>query len=251
MLNEIELERYSRHLKLNNFNEESQLILKNSKVLVIGAGGLGSPCLMYLASSGIGTIGILDFDTVSLSNLQRQIIHTEQNIGKPKAQSAKQLLEQINSNITINTYNGSILEEEYQDLINQYDIIALCVDDLPTRYKINELCLKYKKVHVSSAVVGYSGFITTFNPRLENSPCYECLQPKTTNNAIKKAADIGVFAPLVGILGVWQSAEIIKELLNLGKSLSGNLKTISILDNSIENIKLNKRDNCPACTAKH
>ncbi|MCL2566831.1 MAG: HesA/MoeB/ThiF family protein [Alphaproteobacteria bacterium] len=247
-MREQELERYSRHLKLDGFNEKSQLTLKNSSVLVIGAGGLGSPCLIYLASVGIGTIGIIDFDTVSLSNLQRQVIHTESNIGKNKAESAAEFLQQINSDIKVNTYNGSIIDEKYQDLIKQYDIIALCVDDLNTRYCVNELCLKYSKTYISSAVVGYSGFITTFSSHKTNSPCYECLQPKVKENLIKKAADIGVFAPLVGILGTWQASEIIKELLNLGNSMVGSLKTISILDNNIENIKLNKRPNCPACS---
>ncbi|MDR2008656.1 MAG: HesA/MoeB/ThiF family protein [Alphaproteobacteria bacterium] len=248
MLNEQELDRYSRHIKLEGFGEKSQLVLKDSSVLVIGAGGLGSPCLIYLASSGVGNIGIIDFDTVSLSNLQRQTIHGERNIGRLKVDSSLEFLKQLNSDITINTYNGSIVEEKYHNLIEKYDIIALCVDDLATRYVVNELCLKYKKIHVSAAVVGYSGWLTTFNPNIANSPCYECLQPKVEVNIIKKAADIGVFAPLVGILGTWQAAEVIKELLHLGSSSVGILKTISILDGKVVDIKLSKRANCLCCS---
>lgn len=248
MLSDIEKDRYSRHINLKNFGENSQEKLKASKVLCIGAGGLGSPTLMYLASSGIGQIGIIDFDDVSLSNLQRQLIHFEKNIDKSKVESAKEYLEQMNSNIKIKTYNGSILDANYEELIKEYDIIATCVDDLATRYKINDLCQKYKRIQVSANVVGYDGFISTFRYN-KTSPCYECLQPKSQTNVIKKASDIGVFAPLVGILGCYIASEVIKEILEIGNSLEGKIKTISILSNIEQIIKLNKKPNCPCCTS--
>lgn len=243
-----ELERYSRHLNLAEFTESKQIKLKNSKVLVIGAGGLGSSLLLYLAAAGVGYIDIIDFDAVDSSNLQRQIIHQEKNIGKNKALSAKEQMLALNSFVNVNAITAAF-NESNSSIVKNYHLLIVTADDYLTRSTANKAAFKYKTKQIVAASVAYESWITTFDPLNKNSPCYNCLHNNLEINKIKKAKDIGVFAPMVGMFGTMQAIEAIRELLNLNNSLVSTLRVYNVLSNKTTDFKLKKSSNCKICNS--
>lgn len=228
-LSDPEIERYARHIVLPEVGGPGQNQLKNSSVLVIGAGGLGAPLLLYLAAAGVGRIGIVDHDTVSLSNLQRQVVHTTERVGMAKVESARQQIASINPHVVIETHQSRITAENALDLIAQYDIVADGCDNFPTRFMVGDACYFAKKTLVSAAVGQFDGQISTFKPHLTSPsgdpwPSYRCfigeLPPRGSFPACEEA---GVIGALPGIFGSMQAMEVIKELLDIGESLAGRM----------------------------
>ena len=224
-----EIERYARHLVLHEVGGPGQNRLKDSKVLVIGAGGLGAPLLYYLAAAGIGTIGIVDHDTVSLSNLQRQIIHTTARVGIPKTSSARETMQGLNPHVHVVEHAERITAANALDIVSQYDIVADGCDNFPTRYLVSDACYFAKKTLVTAAVGQFDGQLSTFKPH-ENGPdgrpwpTYRCLMGGLPPRGLFPACEeAGILGALPGILGSMQAMEVIKEILGIGDSLAGRL----------------------------
>jgi molybdopterin-synthase adenylyltransferase len=228
-LSDLELERYARHIVLPEVGGPGQNKLKNSSVLVIGAGGLGAPMLMYLAAAGVGRIGIVDHDTVSLSNLQRQVIHTTDRVGVAKVESAKQQLAAINPHVTVDTHQSRITIDNALELMRHYDIVADGCDNFPTRFLVADACYFAKKTLVSAAVGQFDGQISTFKPHLTDPdgnpfPTYRCfLGDLPARGSFPACEEAGVLGALPGIIGSMQAMEVIKELLDIGDSLAGRI----------------------------
>jgi molybdopterin-synthase adenylyltransferase len=228
-LSDLELERYARHIVLHEVGGPGQNKLKNSSVLVIGAGGLGAPMLMYLAAAGVGRIGIVDHDTVSLSNLQRQVIHTTDRVRMPKTESAAQQIAAINPHVKVEQYRERITADNALTLINQYDIVADGCDNFPTRFLVADACYFAKKTLVSAAVGQFDGQISTFKPHLkkldgEPFPTYRCfVGDLPSRGSFPACEEAGVMGALPGIIGSMQAMEVIKELLDIGESLAGRI----------------------------
>jgi molybdopterin-synthase adenylyltransferase len=248
-MNDNQLLRYSRHILLSQINYEGQNKLVNSHVLVVGAGGLGSPVALYLAASGVGTLTICDFDVVDLTNLQRQIIHTTQSVGINKAISAQQAIYEINPDVTVKTIQQKSTEDDFAALVAQADVVIDCSDNFATRYTLNRLCVKLKKPLVSGAALGFEGQITVYDMRSEASPCYHCLFPDNGEDTDLRCATNGVFAPLVGMIGTAQAAEALKLLMGIGESLQGRLMLLDVLAMEWRTIKLSKDPACIVCSA--
>ena len=251
-MNDNQLLRYSRHMLLPQIGYEGQEKLVNSHALIVGAGGLGSPVALYLAASGVGTLTICDFDTVDLTNLQRQIVHTTPSVGTNKAISAQQALFEINPTITVNTVCVKSTEDEFAVLVSQADVVIDCSDNFATRYTLNRLCVKLKKPLVSGAAIGFEGQVTVFDMRALTSPCYHCLFPDSSGDAGEntemRCAENGVFAPLVGMIGTTQAAEALKLLMGIGESLQGRLLLLDALSTEWRTIKLGKDPACTVCS---
>ncbi len=228
-LSDLELERYARHIVLQEVGGPGQNKLKNSSVLVIGAGGLGAPMLMYLAAAGVGRIGIVDQDTVSLSNLQRQIVHATERVGLPKVESARAMLKAINPHVDVIPYTERFSVDNALDLIGRYDIVADGCDNFPTRFMVSDACYFAKKTLVSAAVGQFDGQISTFKPHLMSPsgdpfPTYRCfLGELPARGSFPACEEAGVLGALPGILGSMQAMEVIKELLGIGESLAGRI----------------------------
>ncbi len=246
MLTDDQLERYARHIILKEVGGHGQQKLLNAKVLVIGAGGLGSPLLMYLAAAGVGTLGIIDDDVVALSNLQRQIIHMTDSLGDNKPSSAKEIINQINPDITVNTYLERIDEKNAALIIAEYDIIADGCDNFATRFLVNDICLKLKKPLVSGALSQFDGQLATFKGYEAEKPCYRCLVPDHPTGVLS-CAEAGILGAVAGVVGTMQAVEVLKEILDLGDSLAGKLLIYDALSASSRNIKLPKDPNCKYC----
>jgi molybdopterin/thiamine biosynthesis adenylyltransferase len=244
-MNDHQLLRYSRHILLPQVEYAGQEKLINSHALIIGAGGLGSPVALYLAASGVGRLTICDFDTVDLTNLQRQIIHTTQSVGINKALSAQQTIDAVNPEVSVKTVQQKSTQAEMDALIHAADVVIDCSDNFATRYALNRLCFAQKKPLVSGAAVRFEGQITVFDFRNETSPCYHCLFPDTGDEQEQRCAENGVFSPLVGMIGTAQAAEALKCLMGIGQTLQGRLMLLDALTAEWRTIKL-KRD--PACT---
>lgn len=243
MLGEDEIERYARHLVLPEIGGAGQQKLKAAKVLVIGAGGLGAPLLQYLAAAGVGTIGVVDDDEVSLSNLQRQVIHDTINVGMLKVESAERAIERINPHTIIETHPVRINEENAEDLINAYDIVADGSDNFTTRYLIADTCALLQKTLVTAAVGRFDGTLTTLKPFTENekgeqNPTYRCLFPnKPEDGSVPTCAEAGVLGALTGILGTMQALEVIKEVTGAGEGMVGRLLLVDALAMRFEIIR--------------
>ncbi len=246
-MNDNQLLRYSRHILLPQIEYAGQEKLTKSHALIVGAGGLGSPAALYLAASGVGKLTICDFDTVDLTNLQRQIIHTTQSIGINKAVSAQQTIYQINPEVIVQTIQQKSSEAEFKVLVEAADVVIDCSDNFATRYALNRVCFALKKPLVSGAAVNFEGQITVFDFRHENSPCYHCLFPDTGSDQELRCAENGVFAPLVGMIGTTQAAEVLKLLMNIGESLQGRLLLLDALAMEWRTIKLSKDAACSVC----
>jgi molybdopterin/thiamine biosynthesis adenylyltransferase len=242
-----QLLRYSRHILLPQIDIAGQEKLNQSHVLIIGAGGLGSPSALYLAASGIGNLTICDGDQVDLTNLQRQIMHDSSAIGTEKTQSAKQTLLRINPGIKITAIQARVDAEKLSQLIPQADAVIDASDNFSTRHHVNQACVTYKKPLISGAAVQFSGQISVFDLRHSNSPCYHCLFPVDGEEEDMPCAIMGVFSPIVGIIGSMQAAETLKILLNIGESLNGRLLVLDGLTMNWRSIRLSKDPACPVC----
>lgn len=248
------MKRYSRNIALAEIGKSGQEILLDSKVLVIGAGGLGSPVIMYLAAAGIGTIGIVDSDRVDLSNLQRQIIFSETSVGKSKVDEAAARVRELNPDVKVNAYKMRFGEErkiEYENsqILSSYDIIADCSDNFATRFLINDACIANKKTLVSAAVTGFGGQISTFKPHLGGDhPCYRCFCPEIPpEDLLPNCTSGGVLGSVAGVIGSMQATEIVKELLEIGKSLSGYMAIYDGLTGNYRKVKLTRNKSCKSC----
>ena len=243
-----QLLRYSRHILLPEIEYSGQEKLLNSHCLIIGAGGLGSPVSIYLASSGIGKITICDFDDVDISNLQRQILHSDNSIGTNKAISASNFLNKVNPEIIITPIAKKLNIHEMTDIANEADVIIDCSDNFETRYALNKIAFSLKKPLISGAAIKFDGQISVFDFRKISSPCYECLFPDTNTEEELRCADHGVFSPIVGIIGSTQAAEALKIILDIGNSLMGRLLLFNAKDMTWKTITIVKDKSCNVCS---
>ena len=251
-LTDHQFERYARHLILDEVGDEGQEKLLNSKVLCVGAGGLGSPVLMYLAAAGVGTLGIIDDDNVDLSNLQRQVIHATNKVGTPKVSSAKETLLRINPTIHINSHRVRLLPENVDSIFGQYDLIVDGSDNFPTRYLINDAAYFNGKTVVSGALLRFEGQLTTFRGGInghKGEPCYRCLfdtPPKNDRDGLR-CEDVGILGAVAGVIGTLQATEVLKELLNLGDSMSGHLLIFDSMEMTFRKIRYKRNLSCSLC----
>jgi adenylyltransferase/sulfurtransferase len=246
-LNNDEIRRYSRHLILPEVGLSGQKKICSSSVLCIGAGGLGSPIAMYLAAAGIGKLGILDFDSVDFSNLQRQIIHGTPDVGRPKTESAKATINRINPNVEVVIHNTRITSENALDLLRPYDIVVDGTDNFPTRYLTNDACVLLNKPNVYGSIFRFEGQASVFAPHL-GGPCYRCLYPEPPPpGMVPSCAEGGVLGVLPGIIGTIQATEILKLALGKGSSLVGRLLLFNALDMKFRELKLRRDPQCPLC----
>jgi len=245
-MNNEQLKRYSRHIMLPQMDYEGQLKLTESRALIIGAGGLGSPVAMYLASSGIGHIVIADFDTVELSNLQRQIMHGNNDVGRAKVDSAKETMAALNSEIEITAFNKRLEEDELREQVKLADVVLETTDNFQSRFLLNRLCVEEKTPLVSGSVIRFEGQLSTFRADLDDAPCYHCLY-KESDELGETCTQNGVLAPAVGIIGSIQATEAIKVLTGMGKDLNGRLVMFDALTMEWRELKLKKDPNCPVC----
>lgn len=243
-----QLLRYSRHILLSEIGIEGQQKLIDSHVLIIGAGGLGSPASLYLASSGIGTITLCDNDSVDLTNLQRQILHRTDNIGMSKVASAQATLTDINPDVKVIALNERISGERLLEMVAQADVVLDCSDNFLTRYAINQACVKMHKPLVSGAAVKFTGQVSVFDFRLEDTPCYNCLYPENGESEEIRCSTMGVFAPLVGIIGSLQASEAMKLLLEAPHTLCGKLLVLDALSMDIRTLGLMRDSACSVCS---
>jgi molybdopterin/thiamine biosynthesis adenylyltransferase len=246
-MNDQQLMRYSRHILLNEIGIEGQQALLDSKALIIGLGGLGSPAALYLAASGVGHLTLCDHDTVDFSNLQRQIIHRTGMVGQPKVVSAQATLHDINPEIEYVALPIRADEARLHELIAQTDIVLDCSDNFATRYAVNRACKAKRKPLVSGAAIQFHGQVAVFDFRHEDAACYNCLFPEDSTAAELRCATTGVFAPLVGVIGSMQAAEALKLLMGIERGLSGKLLSINALDMNIMRSNLSKDPACHVC----
>lgn len=244
-LTDAEMLRYHRQITLKSVDFEGQEQLKASKVLIVGLGGLGCAASQYLASAGVGHLTLLDFDTVSLSNLQRQILHTDTDIGQAKVESAKASLTNINPYIHIQAINAKLTDVELAQQIATHDIVLDCTDNVETRNQLNQICFAQKRPLISGAAIRFEGQISVFTYQ-HNAPCYHCLSQLFGENTLS-CVEAGVIAPIVGVIGSLQALETIKVLLNIGKTLTGKILMIDGLNFAIQEMKLPKMPHCPIC----
>lgn len=244
-----QLERYSRHILLPEVGGVGQEKLLNAGVLVVGAGGLGAPMLQYLAAAGIGRLGVIDADTVDLSNLQRQVIHRTQDVGEPKVESAARMIRDLNPELTVDAYQERITATNALDIITQYDLVADGTDNFPTRYLLNDACHFAGKPLVSAALLRFEGQLSVFKSHEgEGHPCYRCLFPEPpAPGSVPSCSEAGVFGAVAGAVGTQQAVEVLKEVLGIGESLSGRFMMYDGLYTEWRNIKLNKNPACPLC----
>ena len=246
-MNDAQLLRYSRHILLHEIGIEGQQQLSNSRVLIIGAGGLGSPVALYLGSAGIGRITVVDHDTVDATNLQRQIAHTLADVGRPKAQSIQQSIVAINPDVDVSIITQRADDVLLNELVKKADVVLDCTDNFVTRHAINRACFKHDKPLVSGAAIQFDGQVTVYDPRNAQSPCYACVFPETTRPEEAQCATMGVFAPLVGIIGSIQAAEALKILTNVGQALTGRLLMLDARNMAWSEIKLSRNIDCSVC----
>jgi adenylyltransferase/sulfurtransferase len=246
-LTEDEIRRYSRHILLAEVGGTGQAKLKAGRVLVIGAGGLGSPLVMYLAAAGIGTIGIVDDDTVELSNLQRQIAHTTSRIGVAKAASAAEAARAINPGVTIQAHPTRLTAANAAGLIAQYDIVCDGTDNFASRFLVADACVLGRRTLVSAAVLRFEGQLSVFKPHA-GGPCYRCLYPEPPPPGIvPSCSEAGVLGAVTGVMGTLQATEVLKEVLGIGDSLAGRLMVWDALASRFRTITLRPDPRCPAC----
>ncbi|MCS6842842.1 MAG: molybdopterin-synthase adenylyltransferase MoeB [Caldilineales bacterium] len=245
--------RYSRHLLLPDVGEEGQIKLLDAKVLLIGAGGLGSPAALYLAAAGVGTLGIVDYDTVDLSNLQRQVLHGESWLGKPKVESAAARLRDLNPDVTVRPYNEPITSANALEIIRDYDIVLNGSDNFPTRYLINDACHLLRKPLVDASIFMFEGQVTVYHPGapeegIEAGPCYRCLYPDPPPpGEVPSCAEAGVLGVLPGIVGSIQAVEAIKLILRKGQPLIGRMLMFDAMDMSFRTLTVRRNPACPLC----
>lgn len=245
--------RYSRHTLLKEVGEVGQIKLLEAKVLLIGAGGLGSPAAMYLAAAGVGTLGIVDFDDVDVSNLQRQILHGNKDVGRPKVDSAADRIRDLNPDVNVIGHREPITSENALEIIKEYDIVLNGSDNFPTRYLVNDACQFLKKPLVDGSIFMFEGQVTVYQPALpeqgiEGGPCYRCLYPDPPPpGEVPSCAEAGVLGVLPGIVGSMQAVEAAKLILGVGEPLVGRLLMVDTLDMSFRTLKVKRNAECPVC----
>ena len=244
-----QLLRYSRHLLLDDIGIEGQQRLLDSHALIVGAGGLGSPVALYLASAGVGQITLIDDDTVDLTNLQRQIMHTEARVGQPKVASAEAAIRALNPGVRVRTVAQRADEAQLTELAAAADIVLDCTDNFATRQALNRACVATGRPLVSGAAIGFDGQISVYDPRRAASPCYACVFPPTQAVEEARCATMGVFAPLVGIIGTLQASEALKLLCGIGEPLVGRLLMLDARRTEWTELRVPRQADCPVCSA--
>lgn len=244
---EVELERYARHIVLREIGGPGQKALKTAKILVIGAGGLGSPALLYLAAAGVGTIGVIDDDSVENTNLQRQVIHTDTRIGTPKVFSAETAIKAQNPFVTVRPYHRRLTADIAQDLFAEYDIVLDGTDNFDTRYLVNATCVALGKPLVAAALTQFEGQISVYDPA-NDAPCYACVFPKAPDPALAPScAEAGVLGPLPGVVGAMMAVETVKLITGAGAPLRGQMLIYDALYGESRKIALKRDPNCSVC----
>jgi molybdopterin-synthase adenylyltransferase len=246
-MNDAQLLRYSRHILLDELGIEGQQQLLDSHALIIGAGGLGSPVALYLGSAGVGHIMVVDHDTVDATNLQRQIAHTLADVGQPKAQSIQQSIAAINPDVQVTVITERADAALLNDLVKTADVVLDCTDNFSTRHAINRACVKHGKPLVSGAAIRFDGQVTVYDPRDAKAPCYACVFPESSTFEETQCATMGVFAPLVGIIGSIQAAEALKVLTQVGEPLTGRLLMLDGRNMAFNEIRMPKNSACTVC----
>ena len=244
-LSKNQLEKFSRQIILKNIGPLGQKKILNSKVLIIGMGGLGCPVAEFLTRSGIGLLGIVDHDLVSLSNIHRQTLYDEKDLGKLKVKAAKKKLANINSKTKIDIYNFKLDKMKFTKIIKNYDYIVDGTDNFETKFLINDISLKYKKFLVTGAISKFDGHIFTFDFKNKKNPCLRCFyQEETISDDILNCEYEGILGTIAGIVGTMQANEILKKILNIGKNLNGFILILDLLNLNFRKVKLNKRGKC-------
>lgn len=246
-MNDEQMDRYSRHLTLPVVGETGQEVLLNSRVLVVGMGGLGSPVAMYLAAAGVGTLILADFDQVEVSNLQRQIAHTSDRVGMLKTHSAQVSCHAINPDVTIETIDFALESEELDQIVADVDAVVEGSDNFPTRFAVNAACVRHAKPLISGAAIRMDGQISVFNTGKPDQPCYQCLY-RGGSEAAETCALTGVLGPVVGVIGSLQALETIKVLLGVGETLESRLLLFDGQSLQWQEVKLTKNPDCPVCS---
>ena len=242
-----QLTRYARHFTLPEVGEAGQAKLLDAKVLCVGAGGLGSPVAFYLAAAGVGTLGLVDHDTVDMSNLQRQILHTNDRVGMPKVESAQMTLNALNPDVNVVQFKERLSSENVRRIIGDFDIVVNGCDNFPTRYLINDACIMAKKLLVDGSIFQFEGQVTVIDPH--DGPCYRCLFPEPPPpGAAPSCAEAGVLGVLPGLVGCMQALEVIKSILDAGRPLVGRMMHFDTLSSEIRVLKLRKDPNCLVCS---
>lgn len=249
-MNDDQLLRYSRHILLPEIGVEGQEAILGCRMLVVGAGGLGSPAAMYLAAAGVGTLVLADGDTVDLTNLQRQILHTQESVGRPKVESGRDTLARLNPLARVEALatrlEGAALDEQ----IAAADVVLDCSDNFATRHAINRACVRYRKPLVSGAAIRFDGQVSVFDLRKPDSPCYHCLFPEGEEVEEVRCAVMGVFAPLTGIIGTTQAAEALKLIAGCGTTLDGRLLLLDGLAMEWRSVSLGRDPGCAVCAGR-
>ena len=244
-----QIERYSRHIILPEVGGSGQQKMLEARVLLLGAGGLGSPAAYYLAAAGIGNLGIVDFDQVDLSNLQRQIIHSTERIGMLKTESAKKTIQALNPDVNVTLYNEKMDSSNIMRLIEDYDYVVDGSDNFPTRYLVNDACVMKNKILIHGSIYRFEGQVTVFKPG--DGPCYRCLYPEPPPpGMVPNCQEGGVLGVLAGVIGNLQVVEVLKLILGIGKPLVGKLLIYDALNTEFRNLRLRKDANCPVCGEK-
>jgi molybdopterin/thiamine biosynthesis adenylyltransferase len=246
-VNDQQLLRYSRHILLDEIGIEGQEKINAAHALIIGAGGLGSPVSFYLASAGVGMITLVDNDTIDLTNLQRQILHTTDRVGQSKAASGKLTMAQINPDVNVLALQERIEGERLNELVRSASVVLDCTDNFVTRHAINRACVVSKVPLVSGGAVMFDGQISVYDKRHNESPCYSCLFPENESFPEIHCSIMGVFAPLVGIIGASQAAEALKLLVGIGQSLEGRLLMLNARSMEWTSIGISRNPECPVC----
>ena len=246
-----QLLRYSRHILLEELGIEGQQRLLQSHALIVGAGGLGSPAALYLGSAGVGRITVVDHDRVDATNLQRQIAHNLERIGQPKADSARQAIAALNRDVNVTPVSQKADDATLDALVRAADVVLDCTDNFATRHAINRACVAHQKPLVSGAAVRFDGQVSVFDARRADSPCYACVFPESATFEEERCATMGVFAPLVGIIGAVQAAEALKLLCGIGEPLTGRLLMLDGRAMVWNDIRLGRDMTCPVCSAAH
>jgi len=244
-----QIERYSRHIMLPEVGGSGQQKMLEARVLLLGAGGLGSPAAYYLAAAGIGNLGIVDFDQVDLSNLQRQIIHSTERIGMLKTESAKKTIQALNPDVNVTLYNEKMDSSNIMSLIKDYDYVVDGSDNFPTRYLVNDACVMKNKTLIHGSIYRFEGQVTVFKPG--DGPCYRCLYPEPPPpGMVPNCQEGGVLGVLAGVIGNLQVVEVLKLILGIGKPLVGKLLIYDALNTEFRNLRLRRDVNCPICGEK-
>ncbi len=243
-----QVNRYSRHIIMPQVGSQGQRKLMDSKVLIVGAGGLGSPSAVYLALAGVGTIGIVDFDVVDLSNLQRQILHNNESVGRPKVVSAQESIRRYNPDVNVVVHETRLASENAMEIVSQYDVVVNGADNFPSRYLVNDVCYLLNKPLVDGSILIFDGQATVYLP---GKGCYRCLFPAPPPpGAVPNCAEAGVLGALTGLVGSIQATETLKLLLGIGETLSSRLLLIDALNMEFRTVKIRQNPKCPLCGAE-